>query len=245
MRYKDCGAIGRSGVVFLGIFFALGSFCVIVSAQRKTWQSANARVERPAREFQDRNLINKSTTAADVSDTLPERRLNAQPEFFSLSSVPDDSAVSVYRQTDRVETSADGPKDSKMQFRKVIPYGEQRIVLISDQQERVEKTLYRATGNVVITFLDMILTCDEAEYDEETLHVSTRGETWFRQEKVSLTSSGVAFDFEAKAVILHDVSGYFYETSGRSDREFFLTGGMVQNIKADKLQINWGAKEID
>jgi len=245
MNRRGFATRGRFGFVFLGIFFALGCFCAAIPSQRKAWQLADAGKGSPAQAFGECDLINALITNADMLDTFPECRIIVQPGVDYSFSVPADSLAFVYQQTDGVEHPADSPKDFKAPLRKVIPYGEQRIVLISDQQERVGRTLYRATGNVVITFLDMVLTCDEAEYDVGTLHVSTRGETWFRQKKVSLTSFGVEFDFERKAVILHDVSGYFYETSGRSDREFFLTGGMVQNIRADELQIHWNALEIE
>jgi len=138
-----------------------------------------------------------------------------------------------------------GHADSRAQFRTEIPYGENTLILLSDQRERGGDALYRVTGNVVITFLDMIITCNEAEYDEDTLRVSTLAETWFRQKRASLTASGALFDPGTQTVILHDASGYFYDTRGRSEREFFLTGGTVQHIKTNKLQIHWGAESSD
>ncbi|MBN2243860.1 MAG: hypothetical protein JW793_14335 [Acidobacteria bacterium] len=154
-------------------------------------------------------------------------------------TAPGTTALAAFQKGGDAGHPAESPEEPGTQIRVELYYGEDKLVLVSDRQERAGGTLYRAAGNVVITFLDMRVTCDEAEYDGFTLRVSTRGETGFRGKRVSLTSSGVEFDPDAKTVILHDVSGYFYETSGRSDREFFLTGGMVQSIKSDRFQIDW------
>ena len=48
-------------------------------------------------------------------------------------------------------------------------------MLVSDFQERITKTRYRARGRVEITYQDMVITCDEAEYDEITREGLTRG----------------------------------------------------------------------
>jgi hypothetical protein len=121
-----------------------------------------------------------------------------------------------------------------------IPHGEDRIVLVSDQRDKIGDTLYRVTGNVTIALRDMVMTCDAAEYGEESLLLRTIGRTRFRQKKLSLVSSGAEFDFGTQSIIFHDASGYFYDTSGVSDREFFLTGGLVQPINAEKFQVYWG-----
>jgi hypothetical protein len=140
---------------------------------------------------------------------------------------------------------ADSSKDSAAQYRKEILYNGDTLVLVSDRQEKAGATRYRATGNVVITFLDMIVTCEEVEYDMENFRLATRGKTEFRNSRSVLTGSGAEFDPDTQSVVLHDVSGYFYDPSGRSDREFFLTGGMSQHIRAEKVQIHWGAGRKD
>jgi hypothetical protein len=137
-----------------------------------------------------------------------------------------------------------GPAGAGAPVRTEILYGENSLVLASDRQEKVGGNSYRAAGNIVITFLDIVVTCEEAEYDGETRRVSTRGETRFRQARTSLISSGIEFDPGTQTITFHDVTGYFYDTSGRTDREFFLTGGLVQPVRADRLQINWGTMKI-
>ena len=136
-------------------------------------------------------------------------------------------------------------EESGTQSRLEIPYSGDRLVLFSDRQAIAGGSIYRATGNVLITFLDMIITCNEAEYDEETLRLSTRGKTGFRQSKISLTGSALELDSDSQTVTVHDASGYYYDTLGRSDREFFLTGGMVKKFKSDVFQIHWGTEKKD
>jgi hypothetical protein len=154
-------------------------------------------------------------------------------------------AAFAVQSTEQSLQAAAGSEALQKQSRLEISYGGNKLVLFSDTLEEAGGKLQRAKGNVTITFLDMVLTCEEAEYDEETLRVSTRNPTRFRSRKVSLTSSGATFDPLTETVTLRDASGYFYDTSGRSDREYFLTGGMSQNIKAPELDIHWGAEKKD
>jgi len=134
----------------------------------------------------------------------------------------------------------DGSAAPETKSRLEILYGRNELVLTSEVRQKTGKSLQRAKGNVTITFLDMVLTCEEAEYDENTGRVSTGNPTRFRSRTVSLTSAGASFDPVAQTVRLKAASGYFYETSGKSDREFFLAGGMSQKIEAEKLEIYWG-----
>jgi lipopolysaccharide assembly outer membrane protein LptD (OstA) len=129
------------------------------------------------------------------------------------------------------------------QIRTEIPLDGNKLIIVSDRQESLGEGRYRAAGNVAITFLDMTITCNEVEYSRKTLQISTKGETAFRQPRISLTGSAVELDSVTKTVTIHNASGYFYDTAGRSDREFFLTGGMSQKIKAEKLEIHWGSEK--
>ena len=72
-------------------------------------------------------------------------------------------------------TVSAGSQDiSSTKIRREIPAGEDKLVLASDQMEDVSTTQFRASGNVVITLLDMTVTCDEAEYDAGTSRIITR-----------------------------------------------------------------------
>src|SRR5206468_3510465 len=68
-----------------------------------------------------------------------------------------------------------------------IPYRDGPVVIVSDYQERITRSRYRAQGNVVVTHNDVTVTADEVEYDEETRAGATRGKTRFAQGKQWLT----------------------------------------------------------
>lgn len=181
----------------------------------------------------------------EALNSFPDGRLKIRSEFdaaqFVLSVRPD----SAFQQTKRTDNPTVGSKESSAQIHRVIKSGELRIVLVSDQLEKLSETVLRATGNVTITVRDMVITCNEVEYDEAILKLKILGQTRFRRDKISLESSGAEFDFDTQSIIFHDASGYFYDTSGVSDREFFLTGGMVEPFNAEKFQIYWGTAVKD
>lgn len=213
MMHGKCSAWVRICIVFLGLFFSLSLIYVAASTESTARTYAIVLSEGLTQKFRDVNNGDESTV----------------------------TALSTFHQSGGTEHPSGYSEGPKVRLRKEISYGENKLILLSDQRERVGEKRYRVTGNVVISILDMVVTCNEAEYNEDTLRVSTLDETWFRQKGVSLTASSAVFDPGTQTVILHDASGYFYDTQGRSEREFFLTGGMVQHIKMERLQIHWSA----
>ncbi len=115
-----------------------------------------------------------------------------------------------------------------------IPYRDGTVVLVSDFQERTSKTRYRAQGSVEIAFQDIRITCDEAEYDEETQQGETHGQTRFSQNAQWLTCSRAEFDFGKQ-------TGVFYDASGFTDREFLVRGSTVLKTGKDRYVVRDGA----
>ncbi len=111
-----------------------------------------------------------------------------------------------------------------------IPYRDGTVILQSDFQERVSRTRYRARGHVEITYQDILITCEEAEYDEETRQGLTRGPTKFSQRQQWLTCSHADFDFT-------DQTGVFYDAQGFTDREFLIDGRTIQKTGPDTYRI--------
>jgi hypothetical protein len=231
----------RPRIVCLGLAFVLGHLSVAESSIGAAHGPIPGQSDSAIKEFQDIVGNNELTAAQEASEHETASRVQTGYTLHSSPSAPAGTAAFMLQQPDRTKDYADS---SGAQARKEIPYGEDKLVLIFDHQQRISGTLYLATGNVAITFRDMVIGCDKAEYDGKALRVKTHGKTRFRQDKVSLESSGAEFDFDTQSIILYDASGYFYDTIGRTDREFFLTGGMVQKIHADKLQIHWNTMKI-
>jgi lipopolysaccharide assembly outer membrane protein LptD (OstA) len=65
---------------------------------------------------------------------------------------------------------------ARERVRTEIPYREGTVVMLSDLQERLTKTRYRASGHVEITYQDIVLTGDEVEYDEQTQEGFAKGQ---------------------------------------------------------------------
>ena len=114
-----------------------------------------------------------------------------------------------------------------------IPYRDGNVVLLSELQERITKTRYRAKGRVEISFRDILITCDEAEYDEETREGFTTGTTRFSQNKQWFTCSRSEFNFSNQ-------TGIFYETTGFTDQEFFITGRTILKTGRDTYVVQQG-----
>lgn len=123
--------------------------------------------------------------------------------------------------------AAQAPKAaSPERVRTELPYRDGKVVLVSDFQEKVTGTRYRAKGHVEITYQDIVLTCEEAEYDEETGEGLTRGTTRFSQNKQWLSCSRAEFNFSNQ-------TGTFYDASGYTDNEFLITGRTVVKTGPD------------
>jgi LPS-assembly protein len=85
-------------------------------------------------------------------------------------------------------------------------------------------------GHVLITFKDIVVTTDTAEYDEETREGFMTGETRFSQGSQWLVCSRAEFNFNAQ-------TGTFYEASGYTDRQFLVTGRTVLKTGPDTYRI--------
>ena len=106
-----------------------------------------------------------------------------------------------------------------------IPYRDGTVLLVSDFQERITKTRYRARGQAEITFQDVHITAEDLEYDEVTREGLTRGTTRFSQKQQWLTCSRAEFNFSSQ-------TGTFYDASGFTDQEFLVRGRTVEQKQA-------------
>jgi LPS-assembly protein len=139
------------------------------------------------------------------------------------------------------------------QVRTEIPDSSGTIVIISDTQERISKHRYRATGNVVVTYQDMMVTGEAAEYDEETKDGFMIGPARFSQGQQWLTCSKAEFNFGNRTAVFYDASGYVDKEFLISARTIYKTG--ADTYRADSISIteckqkrpNWsfGASRAD
>jgi LPS-assembly protein len=128
---------------------------------------------------------------------------------------------------------AQSPQEAPDLPRAAIPYKDGIVTLVSDESLRKEGTHFKATGHVRITFQDMVITCEGADYDEVTRQGSTSGPTRFTQKKAWLNSSRAEFDFGKQ-------TARFYDASGFTDEEFLVQGKIVIKTGRDTYKVENG-----
>ena len=116
------------------------------------------------------------------------------------------------------------------QVRTEIPYSDGTVVLLSDSQRKVSRSRYRAEGHVTVYFQDMMVTGEEAEYDEETREGFMAGPARFSQGQTWLSCTRAEFNFGSQ-------TGVFYGASGYSDQEFLLNGRTVRKTGKDTYRV--------
>jgi LPS-assembly protein len=119
------------------------------------------------------------------------------------------------------------------QVRTEIPYQDGKTILVSDYQERTSKTHYIAKGHVEITYQDMVMTADEAEYDDATRRGVASGHIRFSRKDEWLSCSKAEFDFSNQTAVFYDAAGYI-------DHQFSLTGRKVLKTGPDTYRVQEG-----
>jgi LPS-assembly protein len=104
------------------------------------------------------------------------------------------------------------------------------VVLVSDFQEALSKSRYRATGHVMITYQDTIMTGETAEYDRETHEGFVIGPARFSQGQQYLTCSMAKFNTE-------DHTATFYDATGYLDRQFMISGRTISKTGKDTYRV--------
>ncbi|HSW38854.1 MAG TPA: putative LPS assembly protein LptD, partial [Acidobacteriota bacterium] len=132
-------------------------------------------------------------------------------------------------------TPAHGRSEEKEpeQVRTDIEHRDGAVTIISDVQEKIASR-HRAKGRVKITFRDMVITGEEAEYDEETGKGHIAGQVNFSQGEQWLSCSRAEFDFSTR-------TGAFYDASGFTDREFIITGRTIIKTGPDSYLVEDGS----
>jgi LPS-assembly protein len=131
--------------------------------------------------------------------------------------------------TGRFALPAQSRETSEGTVRTEMPYRDGTVILTSDSQEKIA-SLHRATGHVEFVFRDIIVSGEEAEYNEETGEGSLKGSVRFSQKQQWLTCSRAEFN-------LSDGTGVFYDATGYLDREFLITSRTIRKTGADTYRI--------
>ncbi len=114
-----------------------------------------------------------------------------------------------------------------------ILYRDGKVVLLSETQERLTRSRYRASGRVELSFQDIVITCDLAEYDEETREGFAEGTVRFSQGNQWLVSSRAEFNFADQTAAFHDATGF-------TDQEFMVQGELLRKTGPDTYALTKG-----
>jgi LPS-assembly protein len=128
---------------------------------------------------------------------------------------------------------AQPPLQTSYPPRAEIPYKDGIVTLTSDESLQKIGTHFKATGHVRITFQDMVITCEGADYDEVTRQGTTSGPTRFTQKKAWLNCSRSEFDFGKQ-------TAKFYDASGFTDEGFLVEGKTVVKTGRDTYHVENG-----
>jgi lipopolysaccharide assembly outer membrane protein LptD (OstA) len=122
--------------------------------------------------------------------------------------------------------AGDLQEDISGRVRTVIPSRYGIVTLTSDQQEEIAGNLFRAKGNVTVTFKNVVVNAEAAEYNNDTGTGSLSGHIRFSQKELWLVCSRAEFNLQTE-------TGVFYDASGYVDREFFVTGRTIYKTGED------------
>ncbi len=130
-------------------------------------------------------------------------------------------------------SSFDFQETAQRQVRHEFPYRDGTVTLLADSLTGSPNSLFLAKGRVTITFQDITVSGDEAQYNEKTREGTITGHVRFSQQQQWLTCSRADFNFVTQ-------TGVFYEASGFTDREFFVTGRTILKTGPDRYRVEEG-----
>jgi LPS-assembly protein len=100
----------------------------------------------------------------------------------------------------------------------------------AEQQRRIGKHDFRATGKVEIRDLDMLLKADEVWGNDETQDVEGEGNVYFEQGQQKIWGERFKLNLRTKL-------GTFYQVKGRADPGFVFEAAEVEKLADDRYRI--------
>ena len=119
------------------------------------------------------------------------------------------------------------------QVRHEFPYRDGMVTLRADTISKSRESIYTASGKVFITFQDLAVSGDEAEYNEKTGEGVLTGHVRFSQKEEWLTCSRAEMNFSTQ-------TGVFYNASGYTDRQFLISGRTIRKTGPDTYKAEEG-----
>jgi len=104
------------------------------------------------------------------------------------------------------------------------------VTLRADRQEWVKKNAWHGSGHVEILYQDVKITCDEVEFNNQTMEVVARGHVIVDQGPRRFTASRLVYN-------LKDKTGTFIDATGQVAPEYYFTGKKVEKLDATHFRL--------
>jgi LPS-assembly protein len=95
--------------------------------------------------------------------------------------------------------------------------------LTADNQEYVEETFWRGSGNVKVQYQDISISCDEMELNLVTRELTARGSVILDQGTTRFTASELRYDLRSK-------TGLFTDATAESPPSYYFTGAELEKL---------------
>lgn len=104
------------------------------------------------------------------------------------------------------------------------------VTIQAEEQKRIGKHDFRATGNVEVHYQDMLLKADEVWGNDQTQDVEGQGHAYFEQGQQKIWGERFKFNLKTKL-------GSFYQVKGRADPGFIFEAAEIEKVGDDRYRI--------
>lgn len=109
------------------------------------------------------------------------------------------------------------------------PQQQSEAVITADKQEK-KQDIYRASGNVVVTYEDVRIEADTATYNDATKELAADGHVRFRRSGEHLAADRIEFNLQTK-------SGTLTNPTGELGPGFFVTASEVRRTEEGRYEL--------
>ncbi len=104
------------------------------------------------------------------------------------------------------------------------------VTLRADHQEWIKKSKWHGSGHVEILYQDIKITCDDVDFDNDTMALVAHGNVIMDQGPRRFTASELHYNLKTK-------TGTFIDATGQAAPEYYFTGKKVEKLDATHFRL--------
>ncbi len=104
------------------------------------------------------------------------------------------------------------------------------VTLRADHQEWIKKNKWHGSGHVEILYQDIKITCDDVEFNNDTMELVAHGHVIMDQGPRRFTASKLTYNLKTK-------TGKFIDATGQAAPEYYFTGKEVDKLDATHFKL--------